>query len=715
MNHAFKLSIESQGIARLVFDQAGEKINKLSMSVLEELESQLDSLISNKEIKALIISSGKEDSFIAGADLHSFETIFKDPVLAKKTIEAGHRIFGKIENLPFPTIALIHGICVGGGLELALACRYRIVTDHPKTQLGLPEVSLGIIPGWGGTQRAPRLLGLIEGMSLVLSGKSIKAQKAWKIHLADACVAWEFKEEKLKEFIDRCLTNEGSKQILNRRKPKGMKHWLLEANPVGRQFVFHQAEKDILKKTKGHYPAPLLALKVIKESYHLPLQNGLKVEEKAILGNLKEASDISKNLIHLFFVSEALKKDTGTADSISPSQIHSVGVIGSGIMGSGIACVLSKYDFPVRVKDIDYNVLGKAVGMISDFYRKSVKDKKMRINEAALKFQRLSTTTNYSGFSHLDLVIEAAVENLELKNKIFSELENDVPKESIIASNTSSLSIKEMSKIFKNPERFIGMHFFNPVPRMPLVEIVPGVHTSSQTVATAVDFCKKIGKTPIIVGDCAGFLVNRIFAIGANELMFLYEEGVNHQRIEQMMLRFGYPMGPFELADEVGIDVMEKVNHTLEKAYGERMQGSKILPQMYEKKLLGKKCGKGFYLYNGKKTSFNPEALKLVKTSSSQSDNISEIEMSDRVMLGMINEAARCLEEKIIIRPDYLDMALIMGTGFPPFRGGLLRYADELGIGYVVDHLNKFQQKYGMRFNPCSLLVKMNESKQKFY
>lgn len=715
MENAFKLSIERDGIARLVFDLPGEKINKLSMTALLELESHLDKLATNKDIKALEIMSGKEDSFVAGADLRSFGNIFKDPALAQETIETGHRVFNKIGKLPFSTIALIHGICVGGGLELALACTYRVVTDHPKTQLGLPEVTLGIIPGWGGTQRAPRLLGLVEGLGLVLSGKSLKPQKAWKIHLADAIIAWEFKEEKLDEFVDLCLTSEGAKQILQRRKLKGMKHWLFEANPFGRSYVFHKAKKDILNKTKGQYPAPLLALQVIKDSYTLPLSEGLEVEKKALLENLNNASEISKNLIHLFFVSEALKKDTGTAEAISSSKINSTGVLGAGVMGSGIAWVLSKNDFPVRMKDIDYNALGKGFGTISELYHKSVKDRRMKKNEAALKFQHVSGAVDFSGFDHLDLVIEAATENLELKNKLFVELENRLPKESIIASNTSSLSIAEMAKIFKSPERFIGMHFFNPVPRMPLVEIVPGEKTSPQTIATAVEFCKKIGKTPIVVGDCPGFLVNRIFAMGANELMFLYEEGMDRKRIDQMMLDFGYPMGPFALADEVGIDVLYKVNQVLENAYGERMKGSKIMQLMYEKKLLGKKGGKGFYIYEGKKSSFNPEVSQLMKTQGQTDKNLSDIEMSDRVMLGMINEAARCLQENVVKNPDYLDMALIMGTGFPPFRGGLLRYADDLGITYVVDHLEQFKQKYGSRFTPCPLLVEMKQSNKKFY
>lgn len=714
MGNVFQCKIDSDGIARMVFDLPGEKVNTFSLPVLQELEKNLDELSGNKKVKFLAFLSGKEDSFIAGADLRSFSGVFNDPVAAKEMIETGHRVFNKIAALPFPTIALIHGVCVGGGLEFALACTYRIATDHSKTQMGLPEVTLGIIPGWGGTQRVPRLVGLMEGLNLILTGKSVNGKKAFKIHLVDALVAWEFKEDKLNEFIDFCLSSEGTQEVLAKRKPKGLMHWLIEANPLGRAFLFYKAKKDVLHKTKGHYPAPLLALKVVEDSCRLPLQEGLNVEKMAILDNLKNASDISRNLIHLFFTSEALKKDSGVSGSEIPAEVKSTGVLGAGIMGSGIAWVLSKNDYAVRLKDIDYTALGKGFGTISELYHKSVKDKKMKKSEAALKFQHVSSAVDYSGFENLDLVVEAATENLELKNKLFVDLESTLPSHSIIATNTSSLGIAEMAQVFKSPERFIGMHFFNPVPKMPLVEVVPGKQTSPKTIATAVALCKKIGKTPIVVGDCAGFLVNRIFMMGANELMFLFEEGVEHQKLDAMMLNFGYPMGPFALADEVGIDVMYKVSQVLEKAYGDRMKGATILQQMYEKKLLGKKGGEGFYTYQGKKSAFNPKIFKLLQNAK-RKDNLSEIEMNDRVMLGMINEAARCLDEGIVKRPDYLDMAMIMGTGFPPFRGGLLKYADTLGINYIVDHLDQFQNKYGMRFTPSRALMEMKNSGKKFY
>ncbi len=707
---AWQLTIGADKIARLVFDLPGEKVNKLSLPVLEELETILDELARNSGLSALVLTSGKEDIFIAGADIRSFEETFKDKTKTEQMMRTGHLVFNKLSQLPFPTIAVIDGACLGGGLELALACSYRIATTNPKTSIGLPEVSLGIVPGWGGTQRLPRLVGLQEGLNLILTGKPVKAEKAYKLHLVDALVAKEFKEEKSAEFVNFWITSMGRKTALEKRHKKGWSSWLLERNPIGRSLLFSQAKKNILEKTKGHYPAPLLALDVIKESAGKPLKEGLEIEIQGILKHLATPGSvqIARNLISLFFTSEALKKDPGVIATAKP--IASTGVLGAGVMGSGIAFLLSNRDYPVRMKDINLAALGKGYGSIKALYDK---EKRLKPYEASLKFQKVSGTTNTTGFQGADLVIEAATENFELKQKLFSEIEAVMRPDALLATNTSSLSVNELAKSLKSPERFIGMHFFNPVPRMPLVEVVPGAKTAPEAVATVVDLCKKLGKTPIVVGDCAGFLVNRIFAMGATECMHLFEEGVPFDRLEKLLLNFGYPMGPFTLADEVGIDVLAKVNKVLEAAYGARMRGSPLIDKMLEKGLLGKKVGKGFFLYKGKNKSRNPEIEKLlgpVKT-----PDISDVEMSDRVILSMINEAARCLDEKIVARPDYLDMALLMGTGFPPFRGGLLRYADQLGISYVVDHLQQFKSKWGDRFAPCQRLLDMQKEGKGFY
>lgn len=715
MSRAFNLTVDNEGIARLVFDLPNEKVNKFSPEVLKELEQVLDEAAKNEKIKIMAISSGKDDVFIAGADLHSFEPIFKNPTQGAKIITEGHRVFNKLENLPFPTVALIQGACLGGGMEMALACTYRVVSDHPKTQLGLPEVTLGIIPGWGGTQRMPRLVGLTDGLTMILSGKAIKADKAVKMKLADAIYASEFFKAGTDGFIKQCLSKEGAKAILEKRKRNGIGTFLLEKNPIGRAIVFNKAEKDVLSRTKGHYPAPIVALKLIKETQGMPLKEGLAKEEKTFSDSLISSFANAPNLIHLFFVNESLKKNAGAPVEGKPAPVASAAVIGSGTMGSGIAWLFSNKDIPVRMKDIDWTALGKGFAAINGIYYKLVKDRKVKSSDASLKFHKVTGTTDYSGFKDVDLVVEAAVESLDLKHKILKELEAAVKPNAVIGTNTSSLKISDMASVMKHPERLVGMHFFNPANKMPLVEVVASDKTSPEAVATAVDVCRKLGKTPIVVRDCPGFLVNRVFMAGANEIMRMYEEGADFKRLERMMLDFGMPMSPFVLADEVGNDVGYKVGKTFEEAYGSRFAIPKIVTLMYEKKLFGKKNGKGFYVYDGDKKTINPEVAVLRNSTDVKNVVLSDDEMRDRVFLQMINESARCLEENIIANPAYLDMALIMGIGFPPFRGGLLKYADTIGIDAIVERLKGLQKKYGDRFAPCKRLLDMQRDHKRFF
>lgn len=678
---------------------------------MQEFETILDDLANHKDIRVLVIKSAKPDIFIAGADIKEIQTA--TPESADQLIKNGQRTFSKLASLPFPTIAFIDGVCLGGGCELALACTYRVVTDNPKTTIGLPEVTLGIIPGWGGTQRLPRLVGLTEGLGMVLSGKGVNGPKAFKLKLADAIVPAEFGELKLEEFINYILSPKSKQQVAERRKRGGFSNWLLEGNPLGRAFVFWKARKDLLEKTKGHYPAPVIALDVIKEGFPLSLEKGLDVEKGAFIKNMGGGFDNAKNLTTLFFTSESLKKDAGVPIDVKGAKIGTAGVIGAGTMGAGLTWLFSNQNIPVRMKDISWEALTKGYASINDIYKKLIKIRKVKPNEANLKFHRVSGTTDYSGFNHADIVIEAATENLDLKHQIFADLEAVCKPNTVIATNTSSLSVNEMAAKFKKPERFLGMHFFNPVNRMPLVEIIPGKKTSPEALATAIDTCRKLGKTPIVVGDCAGFLVNRVFMQGANESLRLFQDGVDKDRLGKLMTDFGMPMSPFELGDEVGNDVTYHVSQTLENAYGERMKAPPIVQKIYDNKLFGKKTGKGFFIYQGKKKKFNDAVLKFVTGGTDK--NLSDQDILDRINFLMINEAARCLEEKIINRADYLDMALIMGTGFPPFRGGLLKYADDRGLNVVVERLNEFAGKYGDRFKPADLLVSMAREGKTFY
>ncbi len=713
MNNAFTLTISEDEIAELKFDLPGEKVNKFSPDVLKELEAKIEEA-SKKEIKLLKLTSGKEGIFIAGADLHSFEPAFKDPSKAQEIISTGHRVFDKLSALPFPTVAVINGACLGGGLECALSCTFIVVTDSPKTVLGLPETTLGIIPGWGGTQRLPRRVGLSEGLDMILSGKMVPALKAWKMKLADAIVPAEFQKEKTDEFIRTLLTPEGTKKAKDRRKNKPLLKKFLDDSIPGRALVFYKAKQALMEKTKGRYPAPLLAFDLIKSTISLPLSEGLKKEAECFVTGIPKGFLLAKDLIRLFFTQEALKKETGAPQGTETLKIENTAVIGAGTMGASLGWLFADKNYPVRLKDISWELLGKGMEQVRAQFQKGLKAKKLTPCQFDRRFQLVGGTIDYSGFQHADLILEAATENLNLKRTLFAEVEAVCKRDAVIASNTSSLTIDAMAESLRYPDRFVGMHFFNPVAKMPLVEVVAGKHTSPKAIATAVDFCRKVGKTPIVVKDCPGFLVNRIFLLGANEAIRMLEEGFSMDELDKVLKEFGMPMGPFTLADEVGNDVTYKVAEVFERAYGERMHPPIILSLLNENKLYGKKCGQGFYIYNKDKATINPKVKELLSGLNRPQGQLRSDDILPRFLYGMINEASRCLEERIVEKAEYLDLALILGIGFPPFRGGLLAYADTIGTKKITADLHEFEKRYGMRFAPSKLLQKMAENDEPF-
>jgi len=714
MSGAFTLKTSGDGIAALTFDLSDQKVNIISEPVLDELEEHIEAVSKDKQIRALLIKSGKPSQFIAGADIHRFKSAFDDPSIAFELIKKGHRVFDRLSALSIPTIAVIDGVCLGGGLELALACSFRISGDNPKVSIGLPEVNLGIMPGWGGTQRLPRIVGLEQGLNMILTGKPVNPKKAYKIKLVDAVFPSVFLDEEAEKFAHAVSDFDKQMRYLRRRDERRLRQKLLEGNPFGRALLYQLSKKKVLEKTKGHYPAPLVALDTIREGYSLSLSEGLKKEVAAFSKGLEGEFKTAKNLIKVFFANEAFKKNPGVPEGASSKEVKKGAVIGAGTMGAGIAWLFSYRDLPVRFKDIDWEAIGKGYGSAWGIYKKLMKIRKLNREQALRKFQLMSGTLDFSGFQNADLIIEAATENLELKRKIFKELEEAVPEDAVIATNTSSLTIDELASTFKHPERLVGMHFFNPPNRMPLVEVVAGSKTSPEAVATAVALCQKMKKSPLVVQDCHGFLVNRIFAMAANEAARMLQEGTPMELLEKMLLGFGMPMGPFTLADEVGNDVSYKAFKVFHKGYGERMALPKILEEMEERKLYGKKTGKGFFLYNGRKTE-NSEIKEIIARIGEKERPESEEGIIDRVTFSMINEAARCLEEKVVSSATNLDMALIYGTGFPPFRAGLLHYADERGIAAIVTRLKQLQESHGERFAPCPLLVEMARSGSDFY
>jgi len=698
---AFNLT-QDANIATLMFDMPESNVNLLSIKVMKELEDILKDLQNSKTIDVLLFKSAKKDVFIAGADISEIESL-NDIDKAHGIVRNGQIILSKISRLPFITIAVIDGACLGGGFELALNCNYRITTESSKTKIGLPEVNLGVLPGFGGTQNLKHLIGKQKSIELILGAKMINGQKALKLKMVDACVPQGYLDFKIKSFINDVLDFKQKQKIDNKRYKINLLERFLP------NLIYDFAYKEVIKKTKGNYPAALEVIELFRKTDKLPINEALALEVKAFAK--LSVTQVSKNLISLFFASEALKHDSFVDKEILPLKIDTTSVIGSGTMGGGIVWLFSKIDKAVRMKARSYDSIASSFKHINSSYKAILKRRRLTPREVELKMGKISYTDSYNGFANMDFIVEAVVENEDTKKEVYENLEKIVRDDCIIASNTSSLSISMLSSQMKNPKRFIGMHFFNPVPRMPLVEIIAGEKTSDETIATTLKLARDAGKTAILVGDCAGFLVNRLLLPYINECARLFEEGGQIEDIDKIITDFGMPMGPFTLSDEVGLDVGYKVSKVLEKAYGERMYVAEVLQKMLDIDLLGKKNKKGFYLHDGKNKTLNPD----IKSFQHHNKHFKEAEIIDRAMLIMINEASRALEENIVKDASSLDMAMIMGTGFPPFRGGLLKYADSIGSEKTYLSLLHLQEKYGDRFEPSALIKEMAKTGEKFY
>ena len=700
---SLKLNVPKSGIATLTFDMPSSKVNLLSTEVLLELDALLDDLIKRDDIKVLLFESAKENIFIAGANIEEIKAL-KTEDEAYEIVRKGQMILARIRVLPFPTVAVIDGACLGGGFELALRCDFRICTENSATKIGLPEVNLGVLPGFGGTQKLKELIGASKAIELILGGKVINGKKALKLGMVDACVPQGYLEFKLESFVEQILDTEGKSKILAKR------HKLTFVERFLPFLIWKFALKTVMAKTKGQYPAPLAIIKLFKETQNLPINEGLNCEARHF--SKLAVTPISKNLISLFFAIEGIKNEKLSVPKEELLPINIISVVGGGTMGGGIVWLFAKINKSVRLKVRGFKQAGATIASVAKSFEAIRKRRRLTAREVDMKMTRISYGTDYQSLQQSDLIVEAIVENVDAKQESYEKLEEVLSKEAIIASNTSSLSISMLSSKMKNPERFVGMHFFNPVPLMPLVEVIPGEKTEDKVIATVVDLAKKAGKTPIVVKDCAGFLVNRILLPYINESARLLEEGGDIARIDKIILNFGMPMGPFTLADEVGLDVGFKVAKVLESGYGERMKVSALLDRVYnELKLLGKKNKKGFYIHDGKNKEVNNEIKKL--QTSHQTFDAQEI--IDRAILIMVNEAALCLEAGVVKDAQHLDVAMIMGTGFPPFRGGLLKYADSVGLKHIELTLENLAAKYGPRFTPAPLIVKMAKADKTFY
>jgi 3-hydroxyacyl-CoA dehydrogenase/enoyl-CoA hydratase/3-hydroxybutyryl-CoA epimerase len=616
----------------------------------------------------------------------------------------------RVETLPKPVVAAIHGACLGGGLELALACHYRIASDHPKTQLGLPEVQLGLIPGAGGCQRLPRLIGVSAALDMILTGKTERPAKALRLGLVDEIVA---------PSILRSVATEAARRLVRDGLPKrksagGIRAFFLDRTPAGRQLVYRAARSAVLKRSGGHYPAPLAALEAVRVGLEHGVAAGL-AEEHHAFGQLA-VSDVSRKLVQIFFATNALKKDDGIPPgTAAPRQIRRLSVIGAGFMGSGIAgTAVLNVEVDTRLKDADLGKVGKGLKAAGGILADRLKRRRITRPQHDRLAGLLSGGIDYAGFSRADLVIEAVFEELELKQRILAEVEAATRPDTIFASNTSTIPIRDIAAQASRPGRVLGMHFFSPVEKMPLLEVIPTDATSPEVIVTAVRFGRRMGKTVIVVSDKPGFWVNRILSPYLNEAGMLLQEGVPVDVIDKTMTAWGFPVGPVALLDEVGLDVAQKAGKVMHEAFGERLQPAETLAKMIAADRLGRKNGRGFYRYReGHKAGVDQAVYELLRVRPGEAVDTGLVER--RLVYAMLNEAAAACSEHVVRSARDGDVGAVYGIGFPAFRGGPLRLIDDLGAARVVETLHDLQDAFGQRFRPAPALAEMARQGGRYY
>jgi 3-hydroxyacyl-CoA dehydrogenase/enoyl-CoA hydratase/3-hydroxybutyryl-CoA epimerase len=692
-------SVRDDGICILTFDRPASSANIFDRRALTELGEEIDAIASDSKIKGLVLTSAKRSIFIAGADIKAMsENALPEDI--GTLVELGQDVMNRLAALPFPTAAAIHGAAVGGGYELCLACDYRVASTDKATKIGLPETQLGILPAWGGSTRLPRLIGLPKALDIILAGKTLAAKAALKRGMVDQLTH--------KEYV-----TDAAIRILGRGKRTANGH-VLTNNALVAKAIALRVRAQLLKKTRGHYPAVLEALEVVTRGISKSIADSLALERESIVRLVQ--GETCRNLIRIFLLQERAKKQiipwVGPATELK--SIKRTAVIGAGVMGAGIAQWLSSRQLPVILRDINTEQVAKGMAAIAKTYKEGAKRHVFTPLEVRNGLDRIYPAPTEVSLRNVDLVIEAAVEKLDLKKKIFQSLDKLAGEDTILATNTSALPISDLAASTHRPERVLGLHFFNPVHRMQLVEIVAARQTSPEVLQRALSFVQQIGKLPVVVKDSPGFVVNRILMPYLIEAGNLFESGATIAQLDKAMLDFGMPMGPMRLLDEVGIDVALHVAQTIAANYGDRMHLPELLSKMAQAGLLGKKSGRGFYLHaKGKEPTTNPAAsgfLSRITDHASQATDLQE-----RMVLLMVNEAARCLEEEIVPDPADVDFAMIMGTGFAPFRGGPLRYADSTGITNIVDSMNRLVDSGAMHFVPCGLLRDLAAIKKSFY
>ncbi len=705
---AIQCSMLDGGIAELRFDLQGDSVNKFNKATLAELGEVLALIKAEPGVKGLLVTSGK-DCFVVGADVTEFVEYFKntEDQLIGWILEV-HKLFSTVEDFDFPTVTAINGFALGGGLEFALTTSYRVMSS--ETRIGLPETKLGIFPGWGGTVRLSRLAGADNAIEWIAGGEQYAADVALKTGVVDAVVAPDKVREAALNLLGQAIA--GKRDWKARRLEKVSP---LKLNPTETMMVFETSKGFVAGKAGPNYPSPVAAITAMQQGAGRGRDDALKIEAAAFARMAKTPTAF--NLVTIFlgdqFVGKVAKTMAKTA-----SRVESAAVLGAGIMGGGIAYQSASKGTPIVMKDIQEKAIDLGLSEARKLLAKRVERGKMTADEMAEVFTRIRPTLSFGDFKGVDIVVEAVVENEKVKKSVLAEVEGQVKEDAILASNTSTISITRLAEGLKRPENFCGMHFFNPVHKMPLVEVIRGAKSGDRAVATTVSFALAMGKTPIVVNDCPGFLVNRVLFPYFAGFMMLVNEGIDFQRIDKVMEKFGWPMGPAYLLDVVGIDTGYHANAVMAQGFPDRMASTEktALGTMFEAQRFGQKNGKGFYSYvpdkkGVPKKTVDPEVQGLLKplVRVDNSASITDQDIIDRMMLPLVIECSRCLEDGIVNTPVEVDIALVYGLGFPPFRGGPFRYADAVGLEALCEKAGKFAA-LGKLYEPTARMLQLAEA-----
>ena len=709
--NAIKVDFIQDSIANLVFDLEGESINKLSKAVVEQLDEAVSAIEDNESIKALIISSNK-DVFIVGADVTEFLGFFELPEKEfVHWIESTQALFNRIEDLPMPTVTAINGYALGGGCELALTTDYRVMAHTAR--IGLPEVKLGIFPGWGGTVRLPRLIGADNALDWICTGDQKKAKEAFQCHAVDSIVDVAQLKDAAMHIVQQCLVGK-----LDYQKRKQEKRQPLQLNQVESIMAFESAKAVVAAKAGRHFPAPIAAVETVQHHATMLRDEAMQIEAHGFVKMAK--TKVARNLVGLFLNDQRIKK-VSKSYSKQAQTVKQAAVLGAGIMGGGIAYQSACKNVPIIMKDIKQEALELGKAEAGNLLLKQVTRGKIKPEEVTDTLAKIDTTLSYGDFTNVDIVVEAVIENKKIKSSVLAELEQQVKADCILTSNTSTISITELAESLQRPEQFCGMHFFNPVYRMPLVEVIRGEKSNEAAIATTVAYAEAMGKTPIVVNDCAGFLVNRVLFPYFAGFDALVRDGVEIQRIDKIMEKFGWPMGPAYLLDVVGIDTAHHASEVMAEAYPDRMskEFKSATDALYESERYGQKNNVGFYKYEldkrGKqKKVADEDAIRIIEIVRVNTVEISDEEIIDRMMIPMCMETVRCVEEGVVDHPLDADMGLILGIAFPIFRGGALRYIEEMGLQEFCDRAEKYSHISPI-YVPTKGLLKMAKKKQTFY